>query len=75
MKRLMMRRLGLMVALVAVGELTAFEARADESVDIRVDWAASVGPVKPVNGVGQPPMIGGPKSFELMHSLKEAGIP
>ena len=46
-------------------------------------WAAEVvlrfdevtGPVKPVNGVGQPPMNGAPTKFSMMHYLKEAGIP
>ena len=46
-------------------------------------WAAEVilhfdevtGPVKPVNGVGQPPMNGAPTKFAMMHYLKEAGIP
>ena len=42
---------------------------------IAVDWDSAVGPVKPVNGVGQPPMYGGPREFKMMHYLKEAGIP
>lgn len=33
------------------------------------------GPVKPVNGVGQPPMVGAPTSFAMMPRLKAAGIP
>ena len=33
------------------------------------------GPVKPVNGVGQPPMIGALGKWSMMHYLKEAGIP
>ena len=43
--------------------------------DVWVDVDRVTGPVKPVNGVGQPPMVGGPKSFRMMHWLKEAGIP
>ena len=35
----------------------------------------AVGPVKPVNGVGQPPMVGALKDWPMMHYLKEAGIP
>jgi hypothetical protein len=35
----------------------------------------ATGPVKPVNGVGQPPMIGALNDWPLMHYLKEAGIP
>ena len=44
-------------------------------VNVAVDWSAERGPVKAVNGVGQPPMTGGPSNFTLMHYLKEAGIP
>ncbi len=35
----------------------------------------AVGPVKPVNGVGQPPMVGALKDWPMMHYLKEEGIP
>ena len=42
---------------------------------ITVDWDETAGPVKPVNGVGQPPLYGGPKKYQLMHYLKKAGIP
>ena len=42
---------------------------------VKVDLNSPVGPVKPVNGVGQPPMQGLPKKGALMHYLKEAGIP
>ena len=34
-----------------------------------------LGPVKPVNGVGQPPMVGVLKDWSMFHYLKEAGIP
>ena len=40
-----------------------------------IDWAASAGPVKPVNGVGQPPMNGLPRKASMIHYLKEAGVP
>ena len=40
-----------------------------------VDPAADLGPVKPVNGVGQPPMIGALKNWSMLYYLKEAGIP
>ena len=43
--------------------------------EIVVDIDNPTGPVKPVNGVGQPPMLGGPKDFCMMHYLAEAGIP
>ena len=40
-----------------------------------VDFSAATGPVKPVNGIGQPPMIGMPIRSSMFHYLKEAGIP
>ena len=40
-----------------------------------VDFGAICGKVKPVNGVGQPPMIGMPAEAPLFHYLGEAGIP
>ena len=42
---------------------------------VEVDWSKELGPVKPVNAVGQPPMNGGPSAFSMLHYLKEAGIP
>ena len=45
------------------------------TVDVKVDWNAEKGPVKAVNAVGQPPMIGGPANFTMMHYLKEADVP
>ena len=59
---------GLMGLAVSVFTLVASAA------EIRVDFDSVVGPVKPVNGVGQPPMLGGPAHFRMMHYLKEAGI-
>ena len=41
---------------------------------ILVDTAVTLGPVKPVNGVGQPP-ITDMREYPLFHYLKEAGIP
>ena len=40
-----------------------------------VDFGFAVGRVKPVNGVGQPPMVGQLGGWDMMHYLKEAGIP
>ena len=40
-----------------------------------VDSAAAGGPIKPVNGVGQPPMVGAMNGWSMLHFLKEAGIP
>ena len=39
-----------------------------------VDFDSPVGPVKPVNGVGQPPTVGW-NDFHLFKLLKDAGIP
>jgi hypothetical protein len=57
--------------------LAAFAASADsgKSLRIAIDPGVSRGPVKPVNGVGQPPMVGQLRSWSMMHYLKEAGIP
>ena len=53
----------------------AARAAGAEPVCVTVLGDDAQGAVKPVNGVGQPPMIGAPTSFDLMHYLKEAGIP
>ncbi len=45
------------------------------AVEITVDAGKVVGPVKPVNGVGQPPMIGVLQDAPMFKYLKEAGIP
>ena len=42
---------------------------------VTVDFSREVGSVKPVNGVGQPPMVGKLGSWSMMHYLKDAGIP
>lgn len=42
---------------------------------IAIDFSAVQGSVKPVNGVGQPPMIGALQDWYMMHYMKEAGIP
>ena len=45
------------------------------SAEVKVDWNNEVGPVKPVNAVGQPPMLGGPTGFRMMHYLRDVSIP
>ncbi len=45
------------------------------SVEVTVDTSKAVGPVKPVNGVGQPPMLDILQSAPMLRFLKEAGIP
>ena len=43
--------------------------------EVKVDFAKELGPVKPVNGVGQPPMVGKLSNWSMLHYLTEAGIP
>ena len=45
------------------------------AAEVKVDFGKTVGSVKRVNGVGQPPMIGALADWSMMHYLKEAGIP
>ena len=45
------------------------------AADVQIDFNSVVGNVKPVNGVGQPPMIGAPRNMTMLHYLKEASIP
>ena len=52
----------------------AVGALACSAATVKVDPAREIGPVKPVNGVGQPPMIGFTE-YPMFHYLKEAGIP
>lgn len=42
---------------------------------VAIDFARTDGAVKPVNGIGQPPMVGALSNWSMMHYLKEAGIP
>ena len=42
---------------------------------ITIDPYKTLSPVKPVNGVGQPPFFGGLGEYPMFHYLKEAGIP
>ena len=51
----------------------AFSALGAET--IIVHWERPIGVVKPVNGIGQPPMVGQLANWSMMHYLKEAGVP
>jgi len=42
-------------------------------MNIRVDSNKTIGKIKPMHGVGQPPFVGA--SFKMFHYLTEAGIP
>ena len=52
-----------------VSAVSAFAA------DVRVDWETEVGSVKPVNGVGQPPMVGALGDWPMFGYLRRAGVP
>ena len=45
------------------------------AAEVKVDFSREVGPVKCVNGVGQPPLVGKLGDWSMMHYLKDAGIP
>lgn len=63
-------RMGKVVVLgAALAAVSAFAA------EVKVDFGEATGPVKPVNGVGQPPLIGKLSSWSMLHYLTEAGIP
>ena len=63
---------GLLVSAVA----SAFaDEPSDDTLGVVVEPSVAVGPVKPVNGVGQPPMVGALGAWSMLHYLKEAGIP
>ena len=55
--------------------LLAASAICVPAAEVKVDFAKVVGPVKPVNGVGQPPLVGKLADYPMFHYLKEAGIP
>lgn len=52
----------------------AFGIGAAEIPALKVDFDERIGEVKPVNGVGQPPVLGY-TGFGMFRYLKEAGIP
>ena len=58
----------MMMGMAAVCVLSAWAAT------VKVDVAKEVGPVKPVNGVGQPPMIN-LRQYPMFKYLKDAGVP
>ena len=62
----------LRLSVVSLGVLVSAASFAAEVV---VDFGTEVGPVKAVNGVGQPPMVGMPMTSPMFHYLKDAGIP
>ena len=43
-------------------------------MNLVIDPARAIGPVKPVNGVGQPPIVS-PVQYPLFRYLREAGVP
>lgn len=69
------RSRNIMKLLNLIGFMCACGVCFAQSAVAPIDWDSPVGPVKPVNGVGQPPMLGLPRKAYMMHYLKEAGIP
>ena len=57
------------MVLFAAGALCA------NAAEIKVDFSKEIGPVKRVNGVGQPPLVGKLNDYPMFHYLKDAGIP
>ena len=55
---------------VLVIACAAMAVCAASAAEVKVDWSDAVGPVKPVNGVGQPPMIGQLNDWSMFHYLK-----
>ncbi|MFO7937586.1 MAG: hypothetical protein R6V06_08275 [Kiritimatiellia bacterium] len=46
------------------------------ALNVEVDFSVPDGPIKPMHGVGQPPVLShGPEGDRLFHYLTEAGIP
>ena len=68
-------RTAALASALGVGTLALATASASAAVRVVVDPGSVLGPVKPVNGVGQPPMVGALEDWELMPFLKEAGVP
>ena len=67
MKKIRLSCQGILLLAVACANLPAAE--------VKVDFGSPAGPVKPVNAVGQPPLVGKLKNYMMFHYLKEAGIP
>ena len=64
-----------MKKLLIAGALCVGLAGVAGAAKVTVDAGQAIGPVKPVNSVGQPPLIGGPGHYWMLHYLKDAGIP
>ena len=65
----------MMSLMTAASFVVVAASAADAPFHVVVEPDVALGPVKPVNGVGQPPMVGSLKNWPMMHYLKEAGIP
>ena len=59
----------ILFALLAAGAACA------QAAEVKVDFDTAIGPVKRVNGVGQPPLVGKLAGYPMFRYLKEAGIP
>lgn len=53
--------------------VSAQTSAGENAVNVKIDFSSSAGPVKPMHGIGQPPMLAW--DFRMFKYLKEAGIP
>ena len=60
---------------IAMSMMCAAASLVAGAAEIKVDFSREIGPVKRVNGVGQPPLVGKLGDWSMMRYLKEAGIP
>lgn len=60
---------------VALATILSGGAAVGKTTTVEVVREVQVGPVKPVNGVGQPPLVDAFGGWSMMHYLSEAGIP
>ena len=64
-----------MLCCMTVAVTAASGQQQGTAVTVVVDPGAVSGPVKPVNGVGQPPLIGAAGDWWMIRYLAEAGVP
>jgi len=68
------KRATMFATIFAAGLSLAVNAAQPAAV-VTVDMDKSIGSMKPMHGVGQPPMMGALGDWSMMHYLKEAGVP
>ena len=70
-----MRKLYGTILAAGLAACSLHAAQPAATAEVKVDFSTEIGPVKPVNGVGQPPLVGKLYDWSMMHYLKDAGIP